>query len=118
MKIMTFLLVALAIGFFFQGCASFWEHYNATHPNGNNKYYEMITGLSPREAEYMKFGLYEPKSFEATATGTIGNISYGIRPRWNYPRNSTPSLYPIMVLVYLLPNIRNGSDVWLAGDLS
>ena len=72
MKMMTFLLVALAIGFFFQGCASFWEHYNATHPNGNNKYYEMITGLSPREAEYMKFGLYEPKSFEATATGTIG----------------------------------------------
>lgn len=48
MKIIYILLIVAGIVVLFQGCASFWEHYNATHQNGNNKYYELMTDLSPQ----------------------------------------------------------------------
>ena len=92
-KLLTFLLIAVVIGLLHRSCASFWEHYNATHPNGNNKYYEMITQLSPKEAEYMKLGQYTPKSYEASASGSLGKFTV-----W-YPSDmeTSKTQYPIII---------------------
>ena len=93
MKIIYILLIVAGIVVLFQGCASFWEHYNATHQNGTNKFYELMTDLSPREAEYIKMGAYEPKSTQVAAPGSLGKFIV-----W-YPAEmeSSAKQYPVII---------------------
>jgi len=56
------ILIGLFIVFIaMAGCGKMWEAYNANHPSGSNKYYEMLTGLSEQESIYMKLGEHEVK---------------------------------------------------------
>ena len=75
------------------GCGKIFEAYNANHPSGSNKYYEMLTGLSEQESIYMKLGKYEVKTYEETATGTLGTF------RMWYPADAATSSkkYPVIV---------------------
>ena len=63
------------------------------HQNGNNKYYELMTDLSPREAEYIKMGAYEPKSTQVAAPGSLGKFIV-----W-YPAEmeSSAKQYPVII---------------------
>jgi len=75
------------------GCGKLMEAYNASHPSGSNNYYEMLTGLSPKESIYMKLGAHEVKTFEEPAEGTLGTFRV-----W-YPADVATSnrKYPVIV---------------------
>jgi len=75
------------------GCNNLWQAYNANHPSGSNKYYEMLTGLSPKESTYMKLGNHEVKTHEEQAEGTMGTF------RMWYPADAETSnkKYPVIV---------------------
>jgi len=75
------------------GCGKLWEAYNANHPSGSNKYYELMTGLSPQESIYMKLGSHEVKTYEEQAGGSLGMF------RMWYPADvETPNkVFPVIV---------------------
>jgi len=91
--IKVLLLVVFAMFVMVASCGKIFEAYNANHPSGSNKYYELLTGLSPKESIYMKLGKYEVKTYEETATGTLGTF------RMWYPAEATISSKKFPVIV-------------------
>jgi hypothetical protein len=86
----------------FVGCASLWDTYNANHPSGSNKYYELLTNLSPLENHYMKMGTKAVESYEVTAPGTIGHF----RVWYPVDMKNSGMQYPVI--------ISNNGTGWLA----
>jgi len=90
-KVLLFVILAVIAGA--AGCGKFWDAYNASHPSGSNKYWEMLTGLSPKESLYMKLGSHEVKTYEEAAEGSLGTF------RMWYPADAATSgaKYPVIV---------------------
>ena len=73
-QIFLSIIVCLAVVGSCAGCAQMWEAYNANHPSGSNKYYELLTGLAPKESIYMKMGSHAVNSYEEKAEGSLGTF--------------------------------------------
>ena len=66
------IVISIIICLTIKACAGFWDWYNANHPSGSNKYYELMTDLAPKENTYMKLGPYDVNSYEELTQGTLG----------------------------------------------
>jgi len=75
------------------GCSKLIEAFNANHPSGSNKYYDMLTGLSPQEYTYMRLGSHQVKTYEEPADGSLKTF------RMWYPADAETSgkKYPVIV---------------------
>lgn len=88
------LLCILAVTFFaFSACSKLFEAYNANHPSGSNKYYEMLTDLSPKESMYMKLGSHAVKTYEEPTDGSLKTF------RMWYPADieTSKKTFPVIV---------------------